>query len=151
MSLLRLPKSSGDKEGRFPLNVLFTSASGELWKMVRIGGQPLGFAHRYHPCSDLGGRRRTHIVLRRVCHQPTAFSHTADSPCSHQGPTASEDNAALGQLTGKPTGTWQGSLVHGEQEHPCRPSPPPPQVVLGQLSAVPWELPSSVGKGIAWT
>ncbi|MGH0157254.1 UNVERIFIED_CONTAM: hypothetical protein FKN15_059917 [Acipenser sinensis] len=28
---------------RFPLNVLFTSASGELWKMMRIGGQPLGF------------------------------------------------------------------------------------------------------------
>uniref|UniRef100_A0A8C6TNH3 Cytosolic arginine sensor for mTORC1 subunit 2 n=1 Tax=Neogobius melanostomus TaxID=47308 RepID=A0A8C6TNH3_9GOBI len=28
---------------RFPNNVLFTSASGELWKMVRIGGQPLGF------------------------------------------------------------------------------------------------------------
>uniref|UniRef100_A0A3Q2Q3E3 Cytosolic arginine sensor for mTORC1 subunit 2 n=1 Tax=Fundulus heteroclitus TaxID=8078 RepID=A0A3Q2Q3E3_FUNHE len=27
----------------FPNNVLFTSASGELWKMVRIGGQPLGF------------------------------------------------------------------------------------------------------------
>uniref|UniRef100_A0A3Q0SAR3 Cytosolic arginine sensor for mTORC1 subunit 2 n=1 Tax=Amphilophus citrinellus TaxID=61819 RepID=A0A3Q0SAR3_AMPCI len=29
--------------GGFPNNVLFTSASGELWKMVRIGGQPLGF------------------------------------------------------------------------------------------------------------
>uniref|UniRef100_A0A4W5QSV8 Cytosolic arginine sensor for mTORC1 subunit 2 n=1 Tax=Hucho hucho TaxID=62062 RepID=A0A4W5QSV8_9TELE len=28
---------------QFPNNVLFTSASGELWKMVRIGGQPLGF------------------------------------------------------------------------------------------------------------
>ncbi|CAF91611.1 unnamed protein product, partial [Tetraodon nigroviridis] len=28
---------------RFRNNVLFTSASGELWKMVRIGGQPLGF------------------------------------------------------------------------------------------------------------
>ncbi|XP_015151188.1 cytosolic arginine sensor for mTORC1 subunit 2 isoform X4 [Gallus gallus] len=28
---------------RFPNNLLFTSASGELWKMVRIGGQPLGF------------------------------------------------------------------------------------------------------------
>uniref|UniRef100_G3S3H8 CASTOR ACT domain-containing protein n=1 Tax=Gorilla gorilla gorilla TaxID=9595 RepID=G3S3H8_GORGO len=27
----------------FPSNLLFTSASGELWKMVRIGGQPLGF------------------------------------------------------------------------------------------------------------
>ncbi|EGV96861.1 General transcription factor II-I repeat domain-containing protein 2, partial [Cricetulus griseus] len=28
---------------RFPSHLLFTSASGELWKMVRIGGQPLGF------------------------------------------------------------------------------------------------------------
>ncbi|XP_006859777.1 PREDICTED: GATS-like protein 2 [Chrysochloris asiatica] len=28
---------------RFPSNLLFMSASGELWKMVRIGGQPLGF------------------------------------------------------------------------------------------------------------
>ncbi|CAO2629854.1 Cytosolic arginine sensor for mTORC1 subunit 2 [Lemmus lemmus] len=27
----------------FPSHLLFTSASGELWKMVRIGGQPLGF------------------------------------------------------------------------------------------------------------
>ncbi|KAK6473497.1 cytosolic arginine sensor for mTORC1 subunit 2 [Huso huso] len=32
-----------ETQKRFPLNVLFTSASGELWKMVRIGGQPLGF------------------------------------------------------------------------------------------------------------
>ncbi|MGH0117341.1 UNVERIFIED_CONTAM: hypothetical protein FKN15_033436 [Acipenser sinensis] len=30
------------------------------------------------------------------------FFHTADSPCSHPRATASEDNAALGQLTGKP-------------------------------------------------
>lgn len=41
---------------RFPSNLLFTSASGELWKMVRIGGQPLGFGE---PCGlqwrgDLG-------------------------------------------------------------------------------------------------
>ncbi|MGH0178221.1 UNVERIFIED_CONTAM: hypothetical protein FKN15_076590 [Acipenser sinensis] len=27
----------------FPTNLLFTSSSGELWRMVRIGGQPLGF------------------------------------------------------------------------------------------------------------
>lgn len=32
---------------RFPNNVLFTSASGELWKMVRIGGQPLGFGEYF--------------------------------------------------------------------------------------------------------
>ncbi|EPY83984.1 opposite strand transcription unit to Stag3-like protein [Camelus ferus] len=34
------PSRAGE---RFPSNLLFTSASGELWKMVRIGGQPLGF------------------------------------------------------------------------------------------------------------
>lgn len=28
---------------RFPSNLLLTSASSELWRMVRIGGQPLGF------------------------------------------------------------------------------------------------------------
>uniref|UniRef100_A0A3B3SPW8 Cytosolic arginine sensor for mTORC1 subunit 1 n=1 Tax=Paramormyrops kingsleyae TaxID=1676925 RepID=A0A3B3SPW8_9TELE len=28
---------------RFPANLLFTSSSQELWRMVRIGGQPLGF------------------------------------------------------------------------------------------------------------
>uniref|UniRef100_A0A4W3HE80 Cytosolic arginine sensor for mTORC1 subunit 1 n=1 Tax=Callorhinchus milii TaxID=7868 RepID=A0A4W3HE80_CALMI len=28
---------------RFPSNLLLTSASAELWRMVRIGGQPLGF------------------------------------------------------------------------------------------------------------
>ncbi|XP_068422976.1 cytosolic arginine sensor for mTORC1 subunit 1 [Clinocottus analis] len=27
----------------FPADLLFTSSSGELWRMVRIGGQPLGF------------------------------------------------------------------------------------------------------------
>ncbi|MGH0185479.1 UNVERIFIED_CONTAM: hypothetical protein FKN15_030761 [Acipenser sinensis] len=32
------------------------------------------------------------------------FFHTADSPCSHPRATASEDNTALGQLTGKPAG-----------------------------------------------
>ncbi|KAM8961705.1 cytosolic arginine sensor for mTORC1 subunit 1 [Pelodytes ibericus] len=28
---------------RFPTDLLLTSSSGELWRMVRIGGQPLGF------------------------------------------------------------------------------------------------------------
>ncbi|MGH0174897.1 UNVERIFIED_CONTAM: hypothetical protein FKN15_077470 [Acipenser sinensis] len=32
------------------------------------------------------------------------FFHTVDSPCSHPRATASEDNAALGLLTGKPAG-----------------------------------------------
>ncbi|MGH0164385.1 UNVERIFIED_CONTAM: hypothetical protein FKN15_073334 [Acipenser sinensis] len=36
--------------------------------------------------------------------QPPASLHAADSPCSRLRATASEDNAALGQLTGKPAG-----------------------------------------------
>ncbi|XP_007547540.1 cytosolic arginine sensor for mTORC1 subunit 1 [Poecilia latipinna] len=32
-----------EAQRRFPADLLFTSSSGELWRMVRIGGQPLGF------------------------------------------------------------------------------------------------------------
>lgn len=35
----------------FPSDLLLTSSTGELWRMVRIGGQPLGFGE-----SDRGGR-----------------------------------------------------------------------------------------------
>ncbi|MGH0168262.1 UNVERIFIED_CONTAM: hypothetical protein FKN15_054091 [Acipenser sinensis] len=111
-------------------------------------------AHRYHPCADSGGRRRTHTVLRSVCRQPTAFFHTVDSPCSHPRATASEDNAALWQLTGKPAGArpdYRGRWCTVSRGHPDRPNPPSPWATLDQLSATPWELPSSVGKGIAWT
>ncbi|MGH0173811.1 UNVERIFIED_CONTAM: hypothetical protein FKN15_066523 [Acipenser sinensis] len=77
-----------------------------------------------------------------------------DSPCSHPRATLSEDNTALGQLTGKPAGTrpdYRGPWCAVSRGHPGRPNPPSPRVALGQLSAAPWKLPSSVGKGIAWT
>ncbi|KAK3539188.1 hypothetical protein QTP86_028805 [Hemibagrus guttatus] len=32
-----------EAQRKFPADLLFTSSSGELWRMVRIGGQPLGF------------------------------------------------------------------------------------------------------------
>ncbi|XP_076006935.1 cytosolic arginine sensor for mTORC1 subunit 1 isoform X2 [Genypterus blacodes] len=32
-----------EAQREFPADLLFTSSSGELWRMVRIGGQPLGF------------------------------------------------------------------------------------------------------------
>ncbi|KAG8455623.1 hypothetical protein GDO86_001722 [Hymenochirus boettgeri] len=32
-----------ETQKRFPNDLLLTSSSGELWRMVRIGGQPLGF------------------------------------------------------------------------------------------------------------
>ncbi|XP_035761299.1 cytosolic arginine sensor for mTORC1 subunit 2 [Neolamprologus brichardi] len=45
---------------RFPNNVLFTSASGELWKMVRIGGQPLGFGEFF--VAVVMDRSRPHVL-----------------------------------------------------------------------------------------
>ncbi|XP_019362291.1 PREDICTED: GATS-like protein 3 [Gavialis gangeticus] len=32
-----------ETQKKFPRNLLLTSSTGELWRMVRIGGQPLGF------------------------------------------------------------------------------------------------------------
>ncbi|MGH0126890.1 UNVERIFIED_CONTAM: hypothetical protein FKN15_034347 [Acipenser sinensis] len=44
-----------------------------------------------------------------------------------------------GQLTGKPAEDTLADLTH------------PSRATLGQLSAAPWELPSTIGCGIAWT
>lgn len=46
---------------RFPSDLLLTSSTGELWRMVRIGGQPLGFGEcgrggRVPPLPVLQGR-----------------------------------------------------------------------------------------------
>uniref|UniRef100_A0A8C1NY08 Cytosolic arginine sensor for mTORC1 subunit 1 n=1 Tax=Cyprinus carpio TaxID=7962 RepID=A0A8C1NY08_CYPCA len=43
-----------DKEAQkqFPTDLLFTSSSGELWRMGRIGGQPLGFGELQIPSFD---------------------------------------------------------------------------------------------------
>ncbi|MGH0166668.1 UNVERIFIED_CONTAM: hypothetical protein FKN15_066872 [Acipenser sinensis] len=83
-----------------------------------------------------------HTLFSEACAISRPLFFTADSPCSHPRATASEDNAALGQLTGKP------AMSRG---HPGRPNPPSLRAALGQLSAAPWKLPSSLGKGIAWT
>ena len=110
----------------------------------------LGSAHRYHPCADSGGRRRTHTVLRSVCHQPTAFFTLR----THHAATQELQRRRTTQLTGKPAGTWtdhRGRWCAVSRGHPGRPNPPSPWVTLGQLSAAPWELPSTVGCGIAWT
>ncbi|MGH0151130.1 UNVERIFIED_CONTAM: hypothetical protein FKN15_059094 [Acipenser sinensis] len=48
----------------------------------------------------------TRCPPKRVPSSRPLFFHTADSPCSHPRATASEDNAAPGQLAGKPTGAW---------------------------------------------
>ncbi|MGH0187990.1 UNVERIFIED_CONTAM: hypothetical protein FKN15_027354 [Acipenser sinensis] len=59
-----------------------------------------------------------------------------------------------GQLTGKPAGArpdHRGRWCAVSRGHPGRPNPPSPWAALGQLCAAPWELPSTVGCGIAWT
>ncbi|MGH0157927.1 UNVERIFIED_CONTAM: hypothetical protein FKN15_051657 [Acipenser sinensis] len=59
-----------------------------------------------------------------------------------------------GQLTGKPAGArtdYRGRWCAVSRGHPGRPNPPSSRATLGQLSAAPWKLPSTVSKGIAWT
>ncbi|MGH0143549.1 UNVERIFIED_CONTAM: hypothetical protein FKN15_014650 [Acipenser sinensis] len=59
-----------------------------------------------------------------------------------------------GQHTSKPAGArpdYRGRCCAVSRGHPGRPNPPSPRATLGQLSAAPWELPSTVGCGIAWT
>ncbi|MGH0172772.1 UNVERIFIED_CONTAM: hypothetical protein FKN15_063560 [Acipenser sinensis] len=46
---------------------------------------------------------------------------------------------------------YRGRLCAVGQGHPGRPKPNPCRAVLSQLCAAPWELPSTVGSGIAWT
>ncbi|MGH0140563.1 UNVERIFIED_CONTAM: hypothetical protein FKN15_023231 [Acipenser sinensis] len=51
-----------------------------------------------------------------------------------------------GQLTGKPAGAlpdYRGRWCAVSRGHPGRPTPPPPRTTLSQLSATPWELPST--------
>ncbi|MGH0191768.1 UNVERIFIED_CONTAM: hypothetical protein FKN15_074102 [Acipenser sinensis] len=58
-----------------------------------------------------------------------------------------------GQLTGKPAGArpdYRGRWCAVSRGQPGRPNPPSPRATLGQLSAGPWEPPSTVGCGIAW-
>ncbi|MGH0125368.1 UNVERIFIED_CONTAM: hypothetical protein FKN15_028749 [Acipenser sinensis] len=107
------------------------------------------------PALTQEGVRQTHAVLRSVCRQPTSFLHTVDSPCSHPRATASEDNAALGQLTDKPTGArpdYRGRWCVASRGHPGRPKPPSlPPGDARPIVRAPKELPSTVGYGIAWT
>ncbi|MGH0123065.1 UNVERIFIED_CONTAM: hypothetical protein FKN15_010743 [Acipenser sinensis] len=59
-----------------------------------------------------------------------------------------------GQLAGRPAGArpdYRGPWCAVSRGHPGQPNPPSPWATLGQLSAAPWELPSTVGCGIAWT
>ncbi|MGH0130741.1 UNVERIFIED_CONTAM: hypothetical protein FKN15_043167 [Acipenser sinensis] len=113
-----------------------------------------GSAHRYHPCADSGGAKmNTRCPPKRVLSAARFFtlcrlivqppqSYSVGGQCSS------------GQLTGKPAGAWpdyRGHWCAVSRGHSGRPNPPSPQTTLCQLSAAPWELPSTVGCGIAWT
>ncbi|MGH0134427.1 UNVERIFIED_CONTAM: hypothetical protein FKN15_026912 [Acipenser sinensis] len=75
---------------------------------------------------------------------------TVQPPQSYSigGPSSS------GQLTGKPTDArpdYRGRWCAVSRGHPGRLKPSLPRAALGQLCAVPWELPSTVDNRIAWT
>ncbi|MGH0125899.1 UNVERIFIED_CONTAM: hypothetical protein FKN15_026448 [Acipenser sinensis] len=81
------------------------------------------------------------FTLRRLTVQPPQ-SYSVRGQCSS------------GQLTGKPAGAqpdYRGRSCAVSRGHPGQPNLPYPRTTLGQLSAAPWELPSTVGCGIAWT
>ncbi|MGH0122287.1 UNVERIFIED_CONTAM: hypothetical protein FKN15_033304 [Acipenser sinensis] len=114
----------------------------------------LDSAHRYHPCADSGGAKmNTRCPPKRVLSAARFFTHcelTVQPPQSY----SVGGQRSSGQLTGKPAGArpdYGGRCCAVSREHPGRPNPPSPRTTLGQLSAATWELPSTVGCGIAWT
>ncbi|MGH0133191.1 UNVERIFIED_CONTAM: hypothetical protein FKN15_051981 [Acipenser sinensis] len=118
--------------------------------------QRLGYrsAHRYHPCADSGGSKmNTRCPPKRV---PSAARFFTLCRLTVQPPQSYSvgGQRSSGQLTGKPAGArpdYRGRWCTVSRGHPGRPSPPSPRTTLGQLSTTPWELPSTVGCGIAWT
>ncbi|MGH0130263.1 UNVERIFIED_CONTAM: hypothetical protein FKN15_015605 [Acipenser sinensis] len=113
-----------------------------------------GEAHRYHPCADLGGAKmNTRCPPKRV---PSATPFFTLCRLTMQPPQSYSvgGQCSSGQLTGKPAGArpdYRGRCCAVSRGHPGRPNPPSPRATLGQLSAAPWELLSTVGCGIAWT
>ncbi|MGH0117712.1 UNVERIFIED_CONTAM: hypothetical protein FKN15_036892 [Acipenser sinensis] len=114
----------------------------------------LGSAHRYHPCADSGGAKmNTRCPPKHVLSAACFFTRcelTEQPPQSY----SVGGQRSSGQLTGKPAGArpdYRGRWCAVSRGHPGRPNPPSPRATLGQLSAAPWKLPSTVGCGIAWT
>ncbi|MGH0183023.1 UNVERIFIED_CONTAM: hypothetical protein FKN15_011020 [Acipenser sinensis] len=112
-----------------------------------------GSAYRYHPCADSGGAKmNTRCPQKRV---PSAALFFILCRLTVQPPQSYSvgGQRSSGQLTGKPAGArpdYRGRWCAVSRGHPGRPNPPSPQTTLGQLSAAPWELPSTVGCGIVW-
>ncbi|MGH0184757.1 UNVERIFIED_CONTAM: hypothetical protein FKN15_015887 [Acipenser sinensis] len=112
-----------------------------------------GSAHRYHPRADSGeAKMNTRCPPKRVPSATRFFTLcrlTVQLPQSY----SVGGQRSSGQLTGKPAGArpdYRGRWCAVSRGHPGRPNPPSPRATLCQLSAAPWELPSTVGCGIAW-
>ncbi|XP_041131206.1 uncharacterized protein LOC121329607 [Polyodon spathula] len=105
------------------------------------------------PADSEGAKTNTRCPPKTVLLAARFFTHCRLNMKS-PGATVSEDNTALGSLQVSPVApdqTTGGRWCVVIQGHPGRPNPPSPQAALGQLCTAPWELPSSVGKGITWT
>ncbi|MGH0147887.1 UNVERIFIED_CONTAM: hypothetical protein FKN15_011106 [Acipenser sinensis] len=94
----------------------------------------------------------TRCPPKRVPSSRPLFSHcrlTMQPPKSYSVGGQRSSRAA----TGKPAGArpdYRGRKCAVSRGHPDRPNPPSPRATLVQLCAAPWELPSLIGKGIAW-
>ncbi|MGH0117050.1 UNVERIFIED_CONTAM: hypothetical protein FKN15_028162 [Acipenser sinensis] len=99
---------------------------------------------------SVGGQRSSRAVYRQARRHPARLQGlTVQPPQSY----SVGGQRSSGQLTGKPAGTrpdYRGRWCAVSRGHPGRPNPPSPRAMLGQLSAAAWELPSTVGCGIAW-
>ncbi|MGH0129699.1 UNVERIFIED_CONTAM: hypothetical protein FKN15_069218 [Acipenser sinensis] len=108
----------------------------------------LGSAYRYHPCADSGSNEDEHTLSSEACavSRPLLFNlqarHAANPELQRRRtmqistPVVWPGTCGLAcKLPGQTTGV-EDTLA---------------QVTLCQLCAAPWELPSTVGCGIAWT
>ncbi|MGH0121793.1 UNVERIFIED_CONTAM: hypothetical protein FKN15_068779 [Acipenser sinensis] len=88
---------------------------------------PLHIAPRWFSAHSAQLTATTPALTRECEDKHTLYSEAC--ACSHPRVTASEDNAALGQLTGKPVGArpdYRGRWCTVIRGHPGRPNPPSP-------------------------
>nr|XP_054326271.1 cytosolic arginine sensor for mTORC1 subunit 1 isoform X6 [Pongo pygmaeus] len=74
-----------ETQKKFPSDLLLTSSSGELWRMVRIGGQPLGFGEGRSRCWGVGeylgsNRHVPHVALLHHPQMNVASWHRSQVP-----------------------------------------------------------------------
>ncbi|MBN3276152.1 CAN7 protein, partial [Polyodon spathula] len=109
--------------------------------------QPLG--------PDFSLQDKPQPVRQVQSYEPQGQKYTCEEieVLSHPGAAVSEDNEAPGQLTGKPKGARsfdRGRWCAVSRGHPGRPQPSPPDDAQ-PIERASWQLPSTVGCGIAPT